>query len=125
MYLSGSRGAYNVSSGVLGFLCQRYEFILIKRRLPITSIERLTHREVVKITARDKYPSYSTWEGGMANIMVARRVSIGDYLFRFTYHRRTFSLHRHIPKHFKSPIQIFLRYVAPVLYDARVGMIYY
>ena len=77
----GSRGADNMSGDVLGVSCQRSEFLLTKMRPPRMSIEMLVQLEPIKIPARDKSLSFSTREGGIANIMVSRSVKIWKLTF--------------------------------------------
>ena len=87
---SGSRGADNISGYVLVVGWWRSEGLLMKMRLTSMSIERLARRELVKILSGEKSISFSTWEDGIANVMVDRRVSIGNLLCRSTYPWRTF-----------------------------------
>ena len=70
-----------MSGVVLGVGFRGSEFVLMKSRLPRLPIERLAHWELVKIPAIEKYVSFSTREGGIANIMVSRSVKIWKLTF--------------------------------------------
>ena len=61
-----------------------------KRRPQSMLIERLTWRELVTFPAREKYLSFSTFEGGTSNIMIDSCVSIGNFLCCSPYQWRTF-----------------------------------